>query len=271
MIINQHVSSASSLFIFVLTIALICLGLPTQIAAQGTLVLGTSSGPPLSNATQNGFIDKVVSEALSRMGYRLKVSHLPAERALINANSGVDDGDLNRVGGLSKIYPNLIQVTEKTLTMEFVAFSKRRDVTTHNWNSLKNHSVGIINGWKILENNIPQGTEVIKVRDEEQLFLLLNNNRVDLILFSKWRGLKLISDTHYQGIHLLEPSLAKRDMYVYFNRKHTNLVPSFTSALRELKKDGRYDDIYNEVLLPISTRISRFEYSLSSDSAPRRN
>lgn len=215
-------------------------------------MLTTALGPSLSLTGQKGFVDQIVSEALSRNGVSLEVSHLPAERALINANDGVDDGDLNRIAGLTKFYPNLVQVPEKTFTMEFVAFSRNKEFTISDWSTLKPYSVGIITGWKILERNIPEKVVLTKVKNTEQLFSLLKSNRVDVILFGKWQGLDYIKKNNIKGMKLLTPALASRDMYVYFHKKNKYLVPLFTKSLRDMKKDGAYKSIYNATLLPLT-------------------
>ena len=201
---------------------------------------------------QQGFIDLVVSEALARLGYQLKVSHLPAERALINANIGIDDGDLNRIGGLEKVYPNLIQVPERTFYMEFAAFSRKANFSTTDWNSLKPYTVGIITGWKVLERSIPPKVLLTKVKNAEQLFNLLENNRIDVILYGKWQGLHYIQEHRLTDIKLLQPSLAKMDMFVYFNKKHKELVDDFSNTLRKMKADGSYQRIYDRTLSPLS-------------------
>jgi polar amino acid transport system substrate-binding protein len=220
-------------------------------AHSGTIVLATPLGPPLSLKDQKGFIDQVVAEALKRNGHTLKVSHLPAERALINANKGIDDGDLHRIAGLSKKYPNLIQTPEKTFTMEFVAFSRKTDFSTADWNSLKPYSIGIIGGWKILEKNVPADTDLIKVKNPQQLFSLLQNNRVDVILFGKWQGRSYIKENNIQDVKELQPALAKMDMFVYFHKKHKDLLPKFSDTLRQMKASGAYQDLYRKTLLPL--------------------
>lgn len=220
----------------------------TTVACGETIVLSTPLGPPLSLKDQTGFIDQVVAEALRLNGHTLKVSHLPAERALINANNGIDDGDLHRVGGLSKKYPNLIQTPEKIFTMEFVAFSRKADFRTTDWNSLKPYSVGIVGGWKILEKNVPADVDLIKVKNPQQLFSLLKNDRVDIILFSKWQGQHYIKENNIEEVNELEPTLAKMDMFVYFHKKHKDLVPKFSNALRQMKANGDYQQLYRDTL-----------------------
>ena len=116
--------------------------------ATESLVLNTALTTPLTNDAQNGFVDVIVGDALERIGYKLKSVKLPAERALINANAGIDDGDLLRIGGLQKTYPNLIQVPEPIIDLEFVVFTKHVASPISNWQSLNAYSVSIITGWK---------------------------------------------------------------------------------------------------------------------------
>lgn len=230
---------------------LLLMSVSVVISAADKIVLATPLGAPLSLSNQQGFVDLIVAEALLRNGKSLQVAHLPAERALINANSGIDDGDMNRIGGLDKFYTNLIQVSEKTFSMEFTAFSRTVNFKTSDWNSLKPYSVGIINGWKILEKNVPESVELIKVKNPQQLFSLLSNNRVDVILFGKWQGLNYINKNNIKGVKLLQPALAGRDMFVYFHKKHKDLVPLFTQSLREMKKEGVYKRIFDQTLKPL--------------------
>lgn len=235
----------------IIAVILAALGSAPAMAAK-TLSLTTPAADPLSNEKSDGFIDQVVAEALNRMGYKLSVSHLPAERALINANTGIDDGDLNRIGGLSKVYPNLIQAKEATFTMQFVAFSKKANISTRNWETLRPYTIGLVTGWKILESNIPPGTQVVKVRNPDQLFYLLQKDRIDIALFGKWQGLEHLKKNHINDIHLLSPPLAEKDMFVYFHRKHESLVPVFDAALQKMKRDGSWQNIFNKTLEPLA-------------------
>jgi len=217
-----------------------------------TLTFTTPHDEPISTVNADGFVDRIVTEAISRTGNRLRIVHLPAERALINANRGIDDGALHRVAGLSEKYPNLIQANESTSLMEFVAFTSMPNIHIRNWESLKKYTVAIITGWKILEEHIPRETELTKVKNPQQLFSLLQNNRIDVVLYGRWQGLVYLKKNNISGIRVLEPALATQDMYVYFNKKHKKLVPSFDKALRAMKKDGSWDKIYRQTLLPLT-------------------
>ncbi len=220
--------------------------------AKETLVLNTAFTYPLSTDEQTGFVDVVVREALGRIGFGLESVRLPAERALINANAGIDDGDLLRIAGLRKTYPNLIQVPEKVIDLEFVVFTKHEAFPLDGWGSLKPYSVAIITGWKILERNITGVTELTRVKDANQLFTLLLKERVDTIVYTRNVGLGYIKQRHIHGVRILEPPLARRGMYVYLHKKHQRLVSKLADALRAMKTDGSYRRAYRRILAPIA-------------------
>lgn len=221
-------------------------------ACSQTIVLNTANDSPNSTDDHTGICDRVMTEAFRRMGIKLKIVNLPSERALVNANEGVEDGNFARVEGLDKLYPNLIRVSEEITTFEFVAFSRKATLKTTGWNSLKPYKVGIITGWKILENNIVGVKSITKVRDEKLLFSLLLAGKVDLVVYDRLQGEVVIKQAAAEGIRALEPPLAVRGMFPYLHKRHADLVPKLEQTLRAMKKDGTFNRIVGETLRTIS-------------------
>lgn len=222
--------------------------------SQATIVLNTAFGPPVSNAAQTGYGDQVLKEAFKRIGYQLETVRLPAERALINANRGIDDGELARIGGLQKKYPNLIQVPETFLTVDMVLYSKNYpEFVVDGWDSVASHSLAIISGWKIMERNFAKlgdRVEIIKTDTPEQSFSLLENDRVDFIAYSNWSGLGYIKTHNIKNIKLLEPPLARPEFYVYLHKKHEAIVPQLAEAIKTMKTDGTLQTLFDRLLKP---------------------
>jgi len=219
-------------------------------AHEKTLVLNAAVSEPLSNDKQNGFVDRLVGTALQRLNYRLESVHIPAERALIFANDGISDGEMLRIAGLQKNYPNLIQVPEKLIDLEFVAFTRNKSLKISSWQDLAAHPVAVITGWKIFERNIPATTELVTVKNVDQLFTLLLKDRTDVILYSRWSGLAYIRKHQLQGISIVEPPLARQGMYVYLHKRHRDLVPRLAAELRALKAEGEYQRLFHEIPAP---------------------
>ncbi len=215
------------------------------------ITLSTVTTAPLTTPNLNGFLDLVAKEALARNGYKLRTVYLPAERALKNVNAGLEDGEMARIAGMEKLYPNIIRVPEKIIDMEFVAFSRNNITLNNGWADLPKYAVSFINGWKIYEENVPKETEVTKVRTARQLFSMLEKKRADLILYERWGGLLYIKNKQLSSIKLQLPILAKKEMFIYLHKKNKFLVPKLAKTLKQMKQDGSYNTIANQILSPL--------------------
>lgn len=173
---------------------------------------------------------------------------LRSERSIQQANDGTDDGDGPRIAGLTQKYPNLIQVPEKIIDVEFSAFSKNTAFEPNGWESLKPYRVGIVIGWKILEDNIVGTKQLEKVNSVETLFKFLDSNRIDIAVIGKLDGLAAIKSQELKDIRVFQPPLAVREMFLYLNKKHKDIVPQIASALKSVKDDGTYHKIVNQTL-----------------------
>jgi polar amino acid transport system substrate-binding protein len=223
---------------------------PAALAAEKpVLVLNDTNDPPFTTADRSGFLDVIASEAFRRVGAELRLVKLPPERGLINANAGIEDGDLTRIAGLEKHYPNLVRVPEKLVDWEFMAFSKNSSIAS-SWPVLRQHAVGHIKGWKIYEQNLATAGQVTTADDADQLFRLLDLDRIEVALYERSLGVALVKQQGLKGVRLLAPPLATREMFIYLHRRHAALAPQLAQALRAMKRDGYYQRVYNEKLKP---------------------
>ncbi len=211
---------------------------------------GWSAGPVVTISSNNTPEDRRVLEEVSRdvfrrIGMGVDIVRLPSERSLLAADAGEVDGEGLRVGGLSETYRNLVQIPEPYVRISFVAFARRASGVKVDvgWESLKPHRVAFISGWKMFEANASSARAVTKVNAAEQLFRMLDADRIDLALYTRVGGMALVRDLGLSTIVALEPSLRDVDMYLYLNRKHETLVPRLAMALRESKRDGTHRKI----------------------------
>lgn len=238
----------------------LALSFPVAHAAnQATLTLNDAFDAPLTTQAGDGFLDTIVGEAFRRAGLHLKLVRLPAERGLINANAGIEDGDLSRIAGLENIYPNLLRVPEKTLDMHFVAFARAAKPVQASWEAFETLAVGHIKGWKIFEQNLLPATHVTTTDTAEQLFSILEKNRIDVALYDRWQGYALAKRMQISGIHVVEPPLAEREMFIYLHRRHAAKIPAIAAALRAIKAEGMYTRICREKFSPLAIPTSQCE------------
>ncbi len=235
---------------------LFCCVASAHVHASNVLVFNTTGKPPLNTLERDGFMDQVAAEALRRIGYRLETVQLPAERGLANANAGIDDGEISRIAGLEALYPNLIRVPEKIMRWEFSAFTNKDIPIGGSWSGLSPYAVSFINGWKILERNVPAEAVISKVKNPQQLFGMLQKGRTDIIIFERWGGLNIIKEKKLENIKIITPPLAVKNMFMYLHKKHRQLVPALSQALSDMKNDGSYQRIYDRTLLPLTKKIN---------------
>jgi polar amino acid transport system substrate-binding protein len=228
--------------ILIMTIGLLCWADGGN--AQQPLVLTTSMTSPLSKDDQTGFYDQNIIEAFRRIEQPIQITHLPAERSIINANLGITDGEFIRISGLEHLYPNLLMVPEKIADNDIVAFTWRTDIQLEDWSSCKPYNVAIVRGWIILETNLSDVKSLVRVKNQEILFSLLGKHRTDFVVFTRFLGYEMIEKLALQSVRIIEPPLAKKEMFLYLHKKHQQLIPALAKQLKSMKNDGTYDRIY---------------------------
>lgn len=216
-----------------------------------TLWISASNAPPYTTPTKDGFEDRLIREVFRRLDIDVRIYDVPSERGLTQLNEGHDDGTLARNPGMSARYPNMVQFSEKALDREYLAYTKRTDLKVNGWNSLAGYKIGIVKGWKILEQNITSAGELISLRDGAQLFRVLDENRIDLAVFNRWGGLYLLRELGIKDVRALEPPLARREVFFYLHQRHADLAVRASEILREIKQDGTYQGLVDEILTPL--------------------
>ena len=214
------------------------------------LVLNDTNETPFTAPDGSGFLDAVAGEAFRRADVKLRLVKLPAERALINANLGIGDGDLTRIAGLETQYPNLVRVPEKLVDYSFAAFSADATITAR-WDAIRARPVGYIKGWKIYEQKLVGAAHIVETEDAGQLFRLLSFGRIDVALYEHWLGVALMRQQGIKGVRALEPALTTREMFIYLHKRHADLAPKLAAALAAIKAEGLYQRLYNEKVLSV--------------------
>jgi polar amino acid transport system substrate-binding protein len=218
----------------------------SALSADKVFIIGSSYTSFLSRPSHDGMLDRIAQEAFRRLGIGVQIQFLPTERSIIATNAGIIDVELNRIEGLERLYPNLVRVPESNMDFNFVAFSKERDLTTSGWSSLNGLRVGFVKGWKIFEEQLKDHPDITYVNSSEQLFRLLEKGYIDVALYGERVGRAQLKTMDITNLKVLSPPLAVRQMYMYVNKAHKDLVPDIAESLQSMKRDGTYDRIVFE-------------------------
>ncbi len=196
---------------------------------------------------------KILHEAYQRIGIQIKARVLPAERALHMANNGQVDGEVLRIRGIEKHYPNLRMATVTVITLEGVVFTKDVTFEVTGWESLKPYTIGILRGSKFAQKGT-LGMTVEEVATYEQVLLKLRHGRTDVAVMARTNGLVVIGKLNMKGIRVLEPPLITTDLYHYLHKKHEQLIPKITQVLQKMKAEGRIREIWEQAIAEAASK-----------------
>lgn len=134
--------------------------------------------------------------------------------------------------------------------MRFNVFEKKHNSTIKSFADLKPYSVGVVQGWKtsVIKVKEVQATEVHIVTTPEQLFKMLDQDRLDYGVVGYLSGLKSISNLKLKNINAINPPLIEKPLYLMLHKKHKNLIPEFNKVISEMNKDGTIKRLYEQLL-----------------------
>jgi polar amino acid transport system substrate-binding protein len=180
---------------------------------------------------------RILTVAYARIGISVSTSFEPGERAIISANLGQKDGDVNRIPGVEATYPNLVRVPVALGYVESVAIVKDPDIEVHDWAGLKPYSIGIRRGMKISEQNT-EGMNRQFSTTNEQLLMMLSRDRFQIAVMGKVDADAELKKLNKPELHLTKTVVDKTPLFHYLNKKYESLVPRIASVLEAMRRSG---------------------------------
>ncbi len=206
-----------------------------------------------ANTADTVVSEVIVRKAYARLGYRVEIARYPAERALMLADKGQADGDVQRIDGLGRQYPNLIQLRPAINYIEGSAFTAGKPLTIHGWESLRPYRIGLIRGIKFAELNTV-GMDRHLVGDYETLFKMLRKGRFELGVSTRLNGLYQLKRLNIAGISPIDPPLARFELYHYLHRSRAGLAPSLEAVFRSMQASGELSALRQAVIAELLRR-----------------
>ncbi len=243
---------------FILILILCSFGLSSQGVAEETIRVATGEWKPyISKSLKHyGVCTQIITEAFALEGVKVEIGFFPWARGERFAQIGKWDAMATLVSTPER---------EKVFYLSSVAYSSKR-VFFHlksysfNWDTmddLKDINIGATIGYKygsMFENAEKEGKiSVHRVPNDVQNFKMMLIGRIKIFPFTLNAGYFMLNEqfssddavkiTHHPKI------LQKADYHVMFpksSKRSRRLVELFNKGLKQLKKSGRYDQLFNE-------------------------
>jgi len=171
----------------------------------------------------------------ARLNIKLEFEDVPGKRALV-----LDlDGEIQRIGTLSREYPTLIKITPAINYIEPAVFTTRLHFDVAGWDSIRDYSIGIVRGVGSSENGTSGMSRVTATTNLETLIQMLDADRFDVIVTDLFSGLVAVRKLNLQArVYPLSPPLARIDIYHYLHERHRDLVPKVGKVIEEMTASG---------------------------------
>ncbi len=202
----------------------------------------------ITQVVEGPIVDKAKSlleEAYSKLGYTIDFEFLQSEAALKQSNQGVTDGEMVRVVGMEKKYPNLIPVPVPYIVAENVLFAKQDWAKKiYEWDDLipivKDKSdIGLRIGLKKGENQLnSRNLPYTGFKTIEEALKSLSEGKTSLIYEECLTGSAALKKLAIKNVKALEPPLDSVGLYHYVHKSNRFLVPQLEKVFRDIIRTG---------------------------------
>jgi len=189
----------------------------------------------------------VLKEAYKRAGIKMKVDRLPGVRSITEANSGDSDGEVVRLQRVLSRYKNLRMVPEFIVLADASIASKNQNIKVTGWDTVKKYSAATVRGYRSIERRL-KGQEHVLASNVKSALKLVELDRVEIIVLSKFDILRGLKATGYNDIKIIEPPISRVKLFHMVHKNHEALVPKILAVLKAMKSDGSHERIVDRFL-----------------------
>jgi polar amino acid transport system substrate-binding protein len=189
----------------------------------------------------------VMTEIYQNIGYDMTLIRFPSKRSLVEANAGLTEGELFRIKGVEKYYPNLVRLPHAMGILKAMALTRAGEPKIVNILGLRDKKVGILSGLEYTKI-LTKGLDREVPNSIDSLFAILLAGRVDVIIFPKLDGQKYIK-THQlkDKINISDQPLIEIPLYHFLHKDSSAALEKLSKEMTEMKNSGALDKLIERV------------------------
>lgn len=217
-------------------IAVVCLSLLAAGPSQAQEVIRLARIADIPDQYVGGELLRAV---YAKLNIRLEFEDVPGKRALALSSAGELDGEIQRIGTLSRDYPTLIQIAPAINYIEPAVFTTKLHFQVAGWNSIRDYSIGIVRGVGSSEAGTRGMTRVTATTSLENMIQMLDADRFDVMVTDLFSGLVAVRKLNLQArVYPLSPPLERISIYHYLHERHRDLVPKVGKVVEQMEASG---------------------------------
>lgn len=181
------------------------------------------------------YVEELLTLAYQDLGYKVKYINVPLKRALFEADDGKVDGELLRIEGLNKSFPNLISVPYKLFDFDIKLIVNQRQCPGCQLAQLR--SISYVRGVVAIERLLAESEKTNQSIGLASMEILLD-------FFNMERAQGIIAAVHdipkesLSTIDFSEQTLSTLSVVHYLHKRHGELVMPLSRSLFNLERNG---------------------------------
>lgn len=234
--------------------------------SAGTFVMAFGQNP--EESPQYLFYQKIYSELFQELGFEFSYLLCPSKRCSQMANSGVVDGEPQRIKTYADLYPNMVRVDEPVFINRTLMFTLNPEVRKQGALSLRDsgYRIEYLRGsvWsKQYLTPLVAPYLLSEVATPRQALQRLILGRTDIFVALEAPVMQLFQKAEFSKAGILSAGVVgENESFPYLHISHQEQAKAVETVLRRMKEDGRYSRILDRAM-----PFLKADYALHSSTA----
>lgn len=223
------------LFAWLFCLISLFLVVPAYAGADTTEPKGALLFRDAIHSNRADYVEELLRLAYQDLGYEVKYINVPLKRGLFEANDGKVDGELLRIEGLNKSFPNLISVPYKLFDFDIKLIVNQRQCPGCQLKQLR--SISYVRGVVAIERLLAESEKTNQSIGLASMEILLD-------FFNMERSQGMVTAVHdipkksLSTIDFSEQTLSTLSVVHYLHKRHSELVMPLSRSLFNLERNG---------------------------------
>jgi polar amino acid transport system substrate-binding protein len=184
----------------------------------------------------------VMTEIYKRTGYDMTIVRFPGKRSLVESNLGTTEGELMRIEGIEKSYPNLVRVPYVIGRLIAVALVRKGQPQVFDISELQDKRVGILRGVEYTEIVTKKLDRQI-LNSVDSLFNILLRGRVDVVLFPALDVQAFIKSHGLENEIDIGDPIVDFPLYHYLHKGSQGIADELAEEMQRMTKNGELNKL----------------------------
>lgn len=190
---------------------------------------------------------RVVKKIYQKIGIKVHLYPMPANRAEKSAIQGKMDGEVLRIGHYGDVNPSMVRVPTSFYKLETAVFARNNaTISINDKTDLISQNVVVVRGVKHTSLVSMYAKKTTELSSTLHMMDFLSKGRADIALTNSLDGFLEIVRRGHSGISMLRICLAEFDLFHYLHKKHRGIVSTVDDTIKTMIRSGEMSQLIKD-------------------------